>query len=778
MGIDFKYIIYCLIILCFTSELYGQNGAIFGLVSDKKTGEPLIGAQVNVDGEIKGTTNVSGEYTLDLAPGKYQLSYMYLGYESENINISIIENERKELNIGLAEGSTLLETATVTAGKYNKKLGEVTVSMEVLKPKLLENANSVSVDEVLQKVPGLQITDGQPAIRGGSGYSYGAGSRVLLLVDDLPFLQGDAGFPNWTDIPVENIGQIEVLKGAASALYGSSALNGIIHIRTAAVSLEPVVKVSSFLTFFDAPEDPEQKWWGKGTDSAPFWNGLSFAYRQKVGKKLDVVFGANRLNKTHWRKTQFSNKNRFNINLKYRITDRLAVGVGSNFNFTEGRNFFYWQNDTIGALIPTEGTTSDVRNDRINVDPYITYFDKFENRHKVMTRYYSVWNKSENNQSNSSQLYYGEYQFVRRFQEQDMNIAAGLTGSQNNSQALLYGDTTFSARNAAIYAQIDKRFFKKLNISLGARYESNTIQSPDSIEGTIISEPKVTESKPVFRAGASYQVGDFSYLRASWGQGYRFPTIAEKFINTQIGILSIFPNPNLQSETGWSAEIGYKQGFKIGGFKGYTDLSLFWTKYFDMMEFTFGGVDQTLFGFQSVNVGNTEIRGVEWSVAGRGKLGAFETDLIMGYTFIDPKFQHFYPDTTGLEFTDNVRDGYFNAIFSSSDENILKYRNKHSFKFDIETKYKGFSVGFAGRYLSFMEAVDSVFETLIPGVGAFRAKNNKGTFIGDLRLSHQFDDLFKMSFIINNIFNETYTLRPALQEAPRNFSIRMDINLN
>jgi Outer membrane receptor for ferrienterochelin and colicins len=62
---------------------------------------------------------------------------------------------------------------------------------------------------------------------------------VLLLLDDIPVLQPDAGTPNWDDLPVENIAQIEVIKGAASALYGSSAMNGIVNVRTAYAGSEP-----------------------------------------------------------------------------------------------------------------------------------------------------------------------------------------------------------------------------------------------------------------------------------------------------------------------------------------------------------------------------------------------------------------------------------------------------------------------------------------------------------------------------------------------------------
>jgi len=80
----------------------------------------------------------------------------------------------------MKETATLLNTATVTSGKFEKPLGEVTVSLEVLQPDLIESNNATSVDDILDKVPGVTIVDGQANIRGGSGYSYGAGSRVLL----------------------------------------------------------------------------------------------------------------------------------------------------------------------------------------------------------------------------------------------------------------------------------------------------------------------------------------------------------------------------------------------------------------------------------------------------------------------------------------------------------------------------------------------------------------------------------------------------------------------
>jgi iron complex outermembrane receptor protein len=113
------------------------------------------------------------------------------------------------------------------------------------------------------------------------------------------------------------------------------------------------------------------------------------------------------------------------------------------------------------------------------------------------------------------------------------------------------------------------------------------------------------------RVGATYQIAEATFLRASYGQGYRFPCIAEKFIRTSAAGLEIYPNEQLQPEYGQSAEIGVKQGIVLGKFKSYLDVAIFWMEYTDMMEFTFGQYGRPLIdplfglGFKSINIGRT-----------------------------------------------------------------------------------------------------------------------------------------------------------------------------
>ncbi len=776
--------------LLIVNLLAAQNAAISGSVTDAKTGEPLIGASIK-SGQAGTVTGLDGKYRLALPAGELRIECSFTGFDPITEKISLAPGENRTIDFSIAEAENILQTATVTAGKYDKPLAEVTVSLEVVKPKLIESINATSVDAVLDKVPGVSMIDGQANIRGGSGYSYGAGSRVLLLIDDLPALQADAGLANWSDIAVENIAQIEVLKGAASALYGSSAMNGIINIRTAYAKSKPETNAAIFYQFFDEPKDKSQIWWGKedswthtADDSflveRPFSTGVSFAHRQKFGK-LDVTFGsfglfANSINRDSYRRY-----GRVTPNFRYRVNDRLTLGLNTNFNFGKSGSFFLWAGNE-GQKIHEAGLNSantSIGRLRYTIDPSVLYLDKFGNRHKLLGRHYSIKNKNAENRANKSRSNYGEYQFQRNIESAHLVITAGAVATVSKISARLYGDTTYSAKNYATYLQLDQKVGNRLNISAGVRYEKFVLTSPEYFSTTVMSGKDtafvrqdtvpgglVEESKPVFRIGLNYRVGQATYFRASWGQGYRFPTVAEKFITTDFGLASVLPNSKLTFETGWSAEIGVKQGFKISDWRGYVDLAAFVTEYTNMVEFTFAILPfdpKYGFGlvpaFSSQNVGNTRITGQEISIAGQGKLFGLPTSLLTGYTRIDPKFRNWNPADT---------------VSSSVNYNVLKYRFRHTVKVDAETEWKKLSVGAAFNFNSEMEAIDRVFEFFIPGVGAFRKKHDNGYRLFSARIGYQLTKNFKISALGSNLFNVEYSERPGILEAQRNFTVRLD----
>ncbi len=748
-----------LVLFLSSSKAVAQN-TIRGQVISNETEEPLIGATLQ-SGQIYTVTDINGDYVLDGINVSDTIKTSYVGYVTKYDVLSTVEVAEGTKMVSLTPSDNLLQTATVTSGKYDKALGEITVSMEVLKPQLLEEVNATSLDQVLEKVPGVTIIDGQPNIRGGSGYSYGAGSRVLLLVDDIPALQSDAGFPNWDDIPIELSNQIEVLKGASSALFGSSAMNGIINLRTDYAKSEPETKIASFVTVYDAPQDAGKKWWNTDTDTIPLDIGTYVTHKQKFGK-LDVVGSVYIRNHQKWNKDSYDIYQRAALGLRYRLDKKWTIGLNGNFRNGKNSSFFYWQNSDSLALTGNSGSFAKSESVRYYIDPYVQYADEKGNKHKLQGRYYDVKNNVQNNQSNFSSLAYGEYQYQRRFLKSELVLTAGLVVSYTRSKAELFSNSEFTSNNIAVYGQVDKKFFDKLNVSLGLRYERNQINAPDSIpiNDVMMSAGVDQEAKPVFRLGANYQLGAYTYLRASFGQGYRFPTIAEKYISTQVGF-AISPNLDLQSESGWSAELGIKQGLRINEFKALLDFAVFQTEYKDMMEFTFSNV--IAIGFQSQNVGNTIVRGFDLNLAGGGKIfDKLPINALIGYTYIDPKFKTF---------------GEAEMNTSSSPRNILKYRYQHTGKLDLATDTEKFNIGIAGFYYSQMEAIDRLFAFFIPGLEDYRAANNQPFSIWNVRISYPVWPKIKASLHINNMLNKEYTLRPGLIEAPRHVILRVDYDL-
>src|SRR5262249_19173354 len=129
--------------------------------------------------------------------------------------------------------------------------------------------------------------------------------------------------------------------------------------------------------------------------------------------------------------------------------------------------------------------------------------------------------------------------------------------------------------NYAMYVQLDKKFWDVLNFSFGFRGEYFNINGN---ENTV---------KPIFRAGANLKLGPATFMRISYGQGFRYPTIAEKFIFTTVGGLFVFPNPDLQPETSWNAELGVKQAIKIANWYGFADGVVFWQEFTNTVEYNY-----------------------------------------------------------------------------------------------------------------------------------------------------------------------------------------------
>ena len=798
-----KKIIFIVLLFLSTSALFSQT--LEGKIISDNSDEPLIGASIIVDNVYVTATNIQGEFSLKLPPGEHLGEFAFIGFKTETLNFSLAENENKSVTIELSERMNSLDVAVVSAGKFEQKLEEVTVSMEIIQPKLIENKNTTSIEDVLQQAPGVVIVDSEPQIRSGSGFSFGAGSRVMIMVDDLPLVSGDAGRPSWGFFAVENIEQIEIIKGAASVLYGSGALNGVINIRTAYPRSTPKTKLTLFHGFYSDPQTKEAKYW----ERTPLISGANFLHSKQFGN-LDVVIGASVLVDESYKgpyidttraytpfdpqRADANSRARANLNLRYRSkkVPGLSYGVNTNWLIGSSVSTLLWENTGNGLYAPYNGSATKTNQLVGNLDPFITYVTPNGQTHSVKTRWHNLDNDNDTrsaenpeggaNQDNYSDFYYSEYQYQRNLDSlgiKNFNLTAGIMSMFTFSEAQLYAgenpDGKNEASNLATYLQLDKKVGNRLNLSAGIRYESFKINSHE-------------QSKPVFRSGVSYKLGQGTFARASYGQGFRFPTIAEKFITTSVGGVVIFPNLDLKPETSENIEIGLKQGFKIGRFLGYLDAAIFRQKYTNFIEFTFGiwgtganVVDQI--GFRSLNTGDSQVTGIEISGLGKGKLGPVEIQFLGGYTYTEPislSPGYVYGESSIAGITVNTS---YSTTSSNSSGSILKYRFKHLVRFDTEATYKKLSLGVSARYNSKTENVDLAFvdldrQGLLPtGIDYWLKERNNGDVVFDARIAYKITPKIRGSLIVNNLLNREYALRPLSIESPRLTTLQLALDL-
>jgi outer membrane cobalamin receptor len=836
-----------------------ETGILTGIVTDNATDETLIGANVVLmtDRTRGASTDINGKYSFTMPVGEHQVICSFVSMKADTVTVNIESGKVTTMNIEMGMNAEQLSTVVISAGKFEQKLEELTVSMDVIKPALIENRGSTNITSALEQTPGLTIMDEEPQIRSGSGYSFGVGSRVAILVDDLPILNGDIGKAEWSFIPTENVEQIEVIKGASSVLYGSSALSGAINVRTAYPKEKPLTKVNVFTGFrsaileddasvgkrianffgMDASKSNGKKWW----DGVANFSGMNFMHSRKI-KQWDVVIGGNFLYDYGYLGPQkpiaevdpstlsetgyvdvtvipsdtvadIDNKDvreirgRFNFNLRHRHKKISGLNYGLNGNFMRSsKNFsLVWQStekDQSGRYRSYPGTMTLTEITTFYLDPFVNYVTSRGVQHIFRSRILFNNSDNSNNQSVRSTVFFGEYQIQRTFEKmKGLNVIAGAAGSYTGSKSEIFvgGDSSGvnNSKNFSLYMQLDQKFFKVVNVSIGVRGEYFQINDTEFVV------------RPVFRAGLSWRAGRESYIRGSYGQGYRFPTIAEKYIMTSSGGLGIFPNPDLKPETSWNMEIGFKQGFKVGKFFGYFDLVGFWQEYNNSIQFVMGRYSfDPLPGFKFLNTGKNRVRGIETSIMGGGQFTkAWGMSVIMGYTYTIPESV----DPNDVFYTDSIGGSRISHTHNSTSIDtmkILKYRFQHLVNFDIELSYKKWSLGYTFRYYSYMKNIDKVlysmdsfnkgdrpdvFDTgIIEDRGDIEhtdwengvapphytiGDKHPGNYVMDARVSFQVATWLKAAFIVNNLLNREYSLRPLKMEQPRTASIQFTVKV-
>jgi iron complex outermembrane receptor protein len=219
-----------LLLLLITNGAIGQT-TITGVVTDKQYNEPLIGANVKVKDALIGTvTDLDGKFTLSVdQPTPFILVFSYIGY-------SPIEKEitGSEFNISvvLEEEGVLVNEVVISASRVEEKIMESPVTIEKMDPITIKQAATADYYDAIANLKGVQSTSGSLSLTSINTRGFGSisNTRFVQLMDGMDNAAPLLNFPtgNVVGISELDIHSVELIPGAASALYGANAFNGIL----------------------------------------------------------------------------------------------------------------------------------------------------------------------------------------------------------------------------------------------------------------------------------------------------------------------------------------------------------------------------------------------------------------------------------------------------------------------------------------------------------------------------------------------------------------------
>lgn len=748
--------------------VFSQQVILTGKVLNNTTSEPIANASVMIK-QYKTKTDTAGKFVLNVPQGKYILRVTAVGNKPYERKIELLGNV--DLTVSMETEVSQLDQFVFSGSKIERKAAQEVMSMNVIKPNLIAYTNAYDLSDVVNKVPGVSVIEGQISMRGGVGYSYSVGSRVMVMLDDMPLMGADLGDVRWKLLPIEAAEQIEVVKGATSVLYGSAALNGSINVRSGWPGAKPETKVTTYQGIADNPRRKETIWWERTTQ--PFNSGAFFSHRQQFGN-FDLVMSGNvHMVKSHLQQTdEFRGRSYIKTRYRSKKIKGLSYGINSMFLAEKSGRFFLWANADSGALKPFDGSVGQDFWSIYTIDPHITYASPNKKTiHSLKMRKYNIVRYVDKNLNRNlydavADNYAVDYSWQRNWIK-GLSTTTGFYGSYITAVSNVYAGR-YQGYSYAFFSQADYKY-KRWNLSAGARYEVNRI---DTVE---------ENRRPLLKFGVNYQAAKKTFLRVNYGEGYRFPTIGERYVDDGVSVLRVFPNPQLRTEFGWTAEFGVKQGFKIANWNGQLDYALFWQEYTDLIEFVFNQYvpasptnPSGVVGFKAFNFQQARVGGMEASLSGSGAIGEVVINVLGGYTYSYPV--NLAKDTSARNPVNYMKDfvksmGGIDSAYAATQ--LLPYRNRHLVKFDIEASYRKINIGYGVQYYSKFDNIDPLLYIIIPGLPKFMRSIGDGDWVHQARIGVNINPNMTVSFIVSNFMNLEYATRPARMDAPRTFNLQM-----
>lgn len=711
----------------------GADGVLAGRVLDARTRAPLSYAMIRA--EAVGADNAAvdaigdrdGGFLVGIPAGTYSLIVSRIGYTNYVDTVSVESGGRLELTILLEPSMFEAEEIVVTATRREQTARLAPATVDVLTAAQLDRSPVQTFDQALETVPGVNAFRSGGAkvqsmsIRGSSDVAGGGvGNRVLLLIDGRPALTSDSGGAFWSLVPLNFIHRTEVVKGAFSSLYGSTAMGGVVNVITTRPASTSDLRLSFQVGFFEKPPETIRY-----TEEGQLQSIIDASYSGKRGSVGYLLSASHKQSDGYAQGTGFELYDLYTRLLfdlgGERHLELTAGGGGSDSDYPHS-----WLSSAQPLRIRDKYTDDRQEKRHLNVDLWYWAVTGSNRKYSSRFYYYAHNNRSFFNESDTLQTLPGNEPLGTRIKvdgdklghltqidfylgERNTLIAGAdiqLDVVESAPDTVMYGDQQIN--NFALYAQDEFAVTSTLSATVGARYDWNHLVGGKTWENL---SPKL---------GVVFRPAESLALRALYGRAFRAPTIAELFFQQELsGGIKFVPNPNLDAELmTLSAEAGVAlklhDAFQV-------DLAVFRYEYEDLIywvnvteEF---GVNYPLFQVRNLNA--ALMQGVE--IGFRSRWGKY-VDLKAGYTrLVARDLSHGRLDDT------------------------LAYRPRDSFNASADASIRRMHLHVQTRYRSEIEEV-FLYPLQIPD--AFWVTDVKGRF----RLTGG----VTLTATVNNIFDAQY----------------------
>ena len=600
--------------------------------------EPLTGATILVK-EIAGlgaVTDTEGRYELRLPDKKeYTLTATYIGYFDAKQTLAA--DHGGVLDFQLNENPTLLEQVVVTGTRTPKLLKDVPIVTRVIAESDIRRTDATNIGDLLQtELPGIEFSYSMNQQTSLNMAGFG-GNSVLFLVDGERLAGETLDNVDYSRLNMDNVQRIEIVKGAASSLYGSNAVGGVVNI-ISRESQEPwSVNINGRYGAHN-----EQRYGGSVGFNRGRFNSMTNVQYTSIDA-IDLSKGTDN--------TQVGDYSTIYGHSTLNVKERLIFTAAEGLKFTARAGYFFRERNSSESLRDRYRSFTGGLKGNYTVtdkdDLELSYsFDQYDKSDYLVAGGRDVRDYS-NVQHTLRTLY--NHTFAGRH-----ILTAG--GDYMRDYLMSYqfeGNGSHIQHTADAFAQFDWNPHEKFNLIAGLRLDW-------------FSETKLMHLSP--KLGLMYKLGCCS-LRGSYAGGFRAPTLKEMYMNFYMGnIFMIYGNPDLRPESShnFSLSAEYMNGrhnLTVTGFYNIVDgrIATAW--------------NQALGGQVYTNMSRLQVAGVDANASGSYPCG-ISWRLSYAYTY------------------EHIRKG--EPMLSSTRPHTATAR----IAYDKDWKNYGLSVALSGRYLS------------------------------------------------------------------------------